>query len=586
MLEKALLRFISPKILTIFTVLVFNTDNYATAKNNILQKSNSTPTSIHTNNKDTDNIYKFLLADIAIYRNQPEIAILNLQQLLLDTKNAQIAQILTEYAIELEDYKLSVFAAQTWAELAPKNFKAQIIAATMLLEDNPTLVEKFIKQAIIADPAQVDAQLSSLLAKLLDHHKKLVLQILQNLANKTPNDPITQLCLAQVAAQLNNIDVANIATDNALKLKADLTHAIFLKAKIIRANSKSDLSALAYLKKKLAIFPKNEELKLFYAAALLDNNQTKLALTLLKSLLLSKNQLYASEAKLLIAEIYLQKEYLNLDIAKKYLNNLINENFAVNKAAFLLGQIAEQQHDDATAIDWYTVVNQDPYHIFSYLRAATLLANNQQLLEAIEILNRAMPNTKLEKKQLLLFKIELALSIKDLQIAMLNVNEGLSMAPNDIDFLYAHSIISGLDNQIEAAEQDLKKILSLQPDNHSVLNALGYLLASHTNRTKEALDYLQKALYLSPDNPSYMDSMGYLLYRMGMINDSLKLLYKAYTINNDAAIANHLGEVLWVNGQKQQAKDIWRKAWQTNPNNLELLDTLKQYKINFSTKLQ
>ena len=132
------------------------------------------------------------------------------------------------------------------------------------------------------------------------------------------------------------------------------------------------------------------------------------------------------------------------------------------------------------------------------------------------------------------------------------------------------------------AEKDLKKILTLQPDNHNALNALGYILATHTNRKKEALHYLEQALQLSPNDPIYMDSMAWLLYRMGKIADSLELLYKAYKIDEAPIIATHLGEVLWANGQPKQAEAIWKKAWQTDPNDKELLNTLKQYKIIFS----
>ena len=588
------MRIVSPgigilKIFTIFLILIiFNVDSNAVTKNVIVPKTisnNLNNSEINIMHTHINNIYKFLLADIAIYRNEPSIAIDNLQQL-LTVNDPQIAQILTEYAIELEDYKLSILAVKQWAELDPDNFKAQIIAVTMLLEDSPILVEKFLKQAIKVDPEQVDSQLSNLLPKLLDPHKKLILKTLQNLATNNPNDPIIQLCLAQIAAQLNELNIANVATSTALKLKPDLTHAIFLQAKLIRAHAKSDVTALDYLKKQLVKFPKNEELRLFYANVLLDNNKTKETLIQLNSLLYSTNQNYILEANLLIAEIYLQKENLNLEKAKIHLIKLmkIDENFATNKVAFLLGQIAEKQNDIITAVNRYTSITEEPYHIIGYLRAAALLASDQKLTQAMEILNQAEPRTILEKKQLLLFKIELAIASKDLALAIASTNEGLKMLPNDVDFLYAHSIIASLNNQLVVAEKDLKKIISFQPNNHTALNALGYILANHTNRKQEALKYLQQALQLSPNDPVYMDSMGWLLYRMGKINDSLELLYKAYQIEEASNIATHLGEVLWVSGQQQQAEAIWKKAWQTDPNDTELLNILKQYNIKFSAK--
>lgn len=527
-----------------------------------------------------DNIYKFLLTEIAIYRDNPQTAIDNLKQL-LTIDDPQIAQIVTEYAIELEDYNLAIQASKMWAELEPNNFKAQIIAITMLLEEQPELIEKYLARAIKADPQQIDNQISNLLPKLLDHHKQLLLNILKKLALQHPSNHVIQLCLAQTAAQLQDIKTATLATNAALKLKPNLTHAIFLQAKLIKYNTNSEQLALNYLKKQINNFPNNEELQLFYINVLLDNNKTTEAISHLNNLFASKDLNYVLEAHLLMAEIYLDKNY-NLEKAKSYLNKLIDLNFATNKAAFLLGQIAEKQNNIADAVKWYTAISKEPYHIIGYIRAAALLANAQQLSEATAILDKAQPNNSLEKKQILLFKIELALNNKDLEAAIVSTNDGLEMVPNDVDFLYAHSIIAGLTNQISVAEQDLKQILALQPNNHNILNALGYLLAAHTNRNKEAFNYLKQALELSPDNPTYMDSMGWLLYRMGKMDDSLELLYKAYNMDGNPSIANHLGEVLWSTGQQQQATAIWKKAWQEDPNDLELLNTLKQYKIKFS----
>jgi len=69
-----------------------------------------------------------------------------------------------------------------------------------------------------------------------------------------------------------------------------------------------------------------------------------------------------------------------------------------------------------------------------------------------------------------------------------------------------------------------------------------------------------------------------------MLLDSLEMLSNAYKISDNLNIAVHFGEVLWNNGQKQKATAIWKKAWQTDPNDLDLLNTLNQYQISFKPK--
>jgi tetratricopeptide (TPR) repeat protein len=535
-----------------------------------------------TTDPSKNNIYKFLLADLALYRQQTELAKQHFEQLLLNTKDPDLAELVTELAIETEDYQLSTLAAKQWAELAPNNLTAQLVAIAIFLGDDIQLVEKFIQQAIVADPEKIDNQLSSLLPKLSSANQQALQEILVSIVNKDPNNYVKQICLAQIAAQLSDIKLAKQAVTAALNLKTDFTKAILLQAKLIRYHSNSDDSALKYLKQQIHLLPNDEELKLFYINALLDNNQYAPALNLINKILNSNNLNNKLEAHLLSAEIYLQPSNLNLNQAKKHLTILANNNFSINKVYFMLGQIAEQQENYQEAIKLYSLVEEEPYHLISVLRAALLLTNAQQLYKAIDLLNTAQPSTVLEKKQLLLFKIELALELKDFQLAQTIANDGLDMIPNDIDFLYSRSITSSLDNKLSVAEQDLKQIINLQPDNHNALNALGFILTINSERQQEAFNYLKQALALSPQNPLYMDNMGLLLYRMGEISDSLEILAKAYKLSDNLNIAIHFGEVLWAAGKKQQATAIWKKAWKDNPEDTELINTLNQHQVIFS----
>ncbi len=51
---------------------------------------------------------------------------------------------------------------------------------------------------------------------------------------------------------------------------------------------------------------------------------------------------------------------------------------------------------------------------------------------------------------------------------------------------------------------------------------------------------------------------------------ALEYLRRAYRANPDAEIAAHLSEVLWVNGQREEAKKIWKEALARDPNSVHL----------------
>ncbi len=71
--------------------------------------------------------------------------------------------------------------------------------------------------------------------------------------------------------------------------------------------------------------------------------------------------------------------------------------------------------------------------------------------------------------------------------------------------------------------------------------------------------------------------MGWVLYRLGRLEESIEYLNKALEARKDPEIAAHLGEVLWVKGDKDAAKSIWDTALQETPEDVRLLDVIKRF---------
>ena len=114
--------------------------------------------------------------------------------------------------------------------------------------------------------------------------------------------------------------------------------------------------------------------------------------------------------------------------------------------------------------------------------------------------------------------------------------------------------------RVDQLEIDLRNIIAKEPNNAAALNALGYTLADRTNRHAEALQYITKAMKITPDDPAIIDSMGWVQYRLGNLEEAIKLLREAILLLPDPEVAAHLGEVLWVSGQQEEAKKVWEKA--------------------------
>ena len=81
---------------------------------------------------------------------------------------------------------------------------------------------------------------------------------------------------------------------------------------------------------------------------------------------------------------------------------------------------------------------------------------------------------------------------------------------------------------------------------------------------------------LKPGEPAIIDSLGWVQYRMGNLDEALEQLRLAYGKQPDAEIAAHLGEVLWVSGQKDEARRVWDQGRKRDDKNKVLLETMKR----------
>ena len=124
---------------------------------------------------------------------------------------------------------------------------------------------------------------------------------------------------------------------------------------------------------------------------------------------------------------------------------------------------------------------------------------------------------------------------------------------------------------------DLKFILKTEPNNAHALNALGFTLADQTDRYEEAYVYIKRAIEINPDDPAIIDSWGWIHYRLGEYDKAIELLRKALSRLDDAEIASHLGEVLWVTGRRDEARSVWQKALKKPPDAPSLLSVMQRF---------
>jgi len=213
------------------------------------------------------------------------------------------------------------------------------------------------------------------------------------------------------------------------------------------------------------------------------------------------------------------------------------------------------------------------------LRAASVLHDTKHAPQAFAEL-RAMESDGAaddeSRREAYLVEADLSQQDKDNVGEMDAFARGLAAFPDDGALLYARSLSWERRDDIAHAEADLRKVLATDPDNVAALNALGYTLADRTSRYAEALELIDRARVAEPDNAAIIDSYGWVLYRLGRPQEAVVQLRRALAMQKDPEIAAHLGEVLWVMGDKQEARKYFDQARKLEPDNRSLQRALER----------
>jgi tetratricopeptide (TPR) repeat protein len=257
-----------------------------------------------------------------------------------------------------------------------------------------------------------------------------------------------------------------------------------------------------------------------------------------------------------------------------------NREQALNRAWMLLAQAAEQQGDFKAAETWLARIENPRRLLEVQTRRASILARQGKVAEARALIQRAPEQDAEDARAKVLAEAQLLREGKRWGDA----NELLAQAnqrfPNDVDLLYEQSMMAEKLNRMDEMERLLRRVIAIKPDHQHAYNALGFSLAERNLRLPEAKALIVKALELSPGEPFITDSLGWVEFRLGNVDEALRLLRTAYRARPDPDIAAHLGEVLWVKGERDEARRIWGEARTRDAENDALRETLARLRVD------
>jgi len=519
-------------------------------------------------------LYKMMLAEVALQRGQPHIAVQTYLELARETQDPRIAQRATEVAWNARFNSAALEAAGIWLQVDPGSAQArQVIAALLVnqprIADAQPHLEKWIATGRDS-VGQSFLQLSTLLSRHKD--KPEVLKLMQALAQPYPDVPEARLAVAQAAWNAENFQVSLEESRAALKLRPDWELAALFVAQVLQRGSNEE--ALRFLEEYLRNHPGARDARLNYARLLVTTKSYPEARKQFEVLVAE----YPQNADVGMAVALLAMQANDYDAAETQLKRVLELNYKdPDVARFYLGQLNEDRKRPDEALKWYSAVTQGEQFIPAQARYAAILAKQGKMPEARKHLQEATARNPQQRVQLTQAEAQLLRDANAYQEAFDVLGQALAQMPDTPDLLYDYAMAAEKVNRLDILEANLKQLIKIRPDHAHAYNALGYTLADRNQRIEEAYRLIETALKLAPDDPFIQDSMGWVLFRMGRNQEGLDYLQKAFKQRPDPEIAAHLGEVLWALEKHDEARKIWAESLKEHPKNEALQSTVKRF---------
>ncbi|MCW8854394.1 MAG: tetratricopeptide repeat protein [Gammaproteobacteria bacterium] len=400
------------------------------------------------------------------------------------------------------------------------------------------------------------------------------LQVLERLSVDYPDQAYLLLLQARFEASAKNYGRAMQSIDRVIQLAPEISDAYLIKAQILSANNRDD-EAVAAVELAVEKRPTDNHLRLQYARMLVQLKRYDEAWMEFQQL----REAMPENHNILLSLGLLSIETGKMDLAKEYLQKLINDGSGDYQAHYYLGRIQQSQNEIMPAIANFERVLGGEYVMDARIRTAGLYAKIGRVDDALAKLKALMKQSQKDSDQIRVYLAqgEVLRAAKRHQEALEIYNLAIKDSPKNTDLLYARALIAEKLDRLDITESDLLTVLNYEPKNANALNALGYTLADKTDRLQEAKEYILKAVALLPDDPAILDSLGWVYFRLGEYENALKWLRKAFAQLEDAEIAAHLGATLWQTGKLDDAEKIWKRGLELQADNPVLLDTMKRY---------
>lgn len=495
-----------------------------------------------------------------------------------DSDDVALLERAIQVALFAERFDLARELGKQLREIDPENPRAAAVMMISSLELGDTeQADRSLNRWLESDAGNVEKifnETGQYLQKSLDRERAIAYT--RHLAERFPRQYEAQVVVAKLALSFGEMALARKAANQAISLRPD--DPVGYDLALVIANRDGDVrQAIRVLEKAHNRFPDRGRYASGLIEARLAAGENEAAQALIERCLDTR----PSDPNLLRNVALFAFRLDRPDLADRALSRLERLPGQSDVVHLIRGRVALQQGDLAAAESALSRVSARSEH---YANAQVLLAGARmdqgEPRAAVRGLESALESEAIDEADQQQLMLALASTLaesgqfeKSLDIA----DQAIEAWPDAGDFRLQKAMTLFALDRSGAAIGVLRELIERDPDHAAALNALGYTLADEDRNLEEAEDLIARALHIDPGNPAYLDSLGWLKYRQGDLKAALKVLRSAYRSAPNAEIGAHLGEVLWVDGQRDAALGVWQESLELDAGDRTLLDTLRQF---------
>lgn len=533
------------------------------------------PTPIEYGNFTADQLYQAITGELSAQRGDLQQAAEIYFELATETSDVGVIERAVQFTSAIGDGRSLLELGLLWAQVAPDLPEPHLLLAFQLLEaGRPNQALSHMEQVLEDGGSFEFSILAQATGGIGSAERNELIAGLLSLKDRFPDNRSIRIALVQLLAQNQDFDAA-LAEFEQMSERAELTpDLVRLHAQLHTSVGRND-GALEALREGLEQFSDDRELRLTYARLLLQQRQLEAAREQFSILLAQAPDDWDTLLSVGLLDLEMENYESAIDIFQRTLAAGLNE----DDSHFYLGYANQQLGDTLAAIEHFRQVRQGVENFQPAQQQATRLSIQLgQFEEAHDWLAQLSRGSSRLEVQFISMESTILLQEGYPGRAGELLDLSLNRYPNHADLLFARVFIHDTRGDMDSSEADLQQIIRMQPDNARALNHLGYMLADRTERYQEALELIERAIAIEPEDPAIIDSLGWAQYKLGILDEALENLRRAYAAFPDHEVAAHLGEVLWALERREEAEQVWEEALRENPESefvLPAMDRLK-----------